>query len=58
MMTTMEDVNEIIESEGFDYTFVDWSNFLEIDNDEFHELREGFLNARRRLKAFMEGHEE
>ena len=57
-MTTMEDVNEIIESEGFDYTFVDYSNFEEISNDEFHELREGYLNARRRLKTFMKGHEE
>ena len=56
-MTTMEDINEIIESEGFDYTFVDYSNFEEVDNDEFHELREGYLNARRRLKTFMKGHE-
>ena len=53
----MEDINEIIESEGFDYIFVNYSNFEEVDNDEFHELREGYLNARRRLKTFMKGHE-
>ncbi len=56
-MTTMEDVQEIIESEGFDYTFVDYSDFDEIDNDEFHELRESYLNARKRLRGFMERQE-
>lgn len=57
-MTTIEDVKEVIESEGFDYAFVEYSDFDEVDNDEFHELRESYLNARRRFKAFMEGHEE
>ena len=57
-MTTLEDVKEIIEMEGFDYTFTDYSDFEEVDNDEFQELREGYLGARDRLKSFLERHEE
>ncbi len=53
-MTTIEDVLSVIESEGFDYTFADYSSFEDVDDDEFHELREGFLNARKRLVRFLQ----
>ena len=54
MMTTIEDIVGCIESEGFDYTFTDYSSFEDVDDDEFQELREGYLTHRKRLVRFME----
>lgn len=40
-----EDVCDIIDNEGFDYTFEDYSNFEEIDDKKFHQLRKNYLKA-------------
>lgn len=42
-----------IESEGFDYAFVHYSDFEEVKDEEFHRLREAFLNARQTLKDYL-----
>ena len=42
-------VNNITENEGFDYAFVHFSDFEDIENEEFHKLRKEYLAARQRL---------
>ena len=50
----MERVIAIIDNEGFDYTFADYSDFAEIDNEEFHILREAYCDSRKALVAYLE----
>lgn len=42
-------VNDIIEMEGFDYAFLNYSDFEDIEDVEFHKLRKEYLTARKRL---------
>jgi len=46
-------VLETVESEGFDYTFTSYSDFEEIEDEEFHRLRQDFLDARRKLAEYI-----
>jgi hypothetical protein len=41
--------------EGFDYCFEGYSNWKEIDDPIFHELREAYLNARKKLNDYIDG---
>lgn len=50
-------VMDTIENEGFAYTFFGYTNFDEIDDEEFHKLREAFLKAGRELADYV-GYEE
>lgn len=34
-----------IDEEGFDYTFMSYSDFSDIEDDEFHKLRRMYLNV-------------
>ena len=43
----------IVDNEGFDYTFCDYSDFKEIKDEKFHELRENFKKASRELKEYI-----
>lgn len=47
-------VKSAIEQEGIDYCFESYSDWSEIENNEFHALRENYLNARRRLLSFVD----
>jgi len=42
-----------IDNEGFDYTFVHYTDFNEIKDDEFHKLREAYLDAREALREYL-----
>ena len=48
-----EDVRERVEIEGFDYCFVDYSNFNEIKDLEFHRLRKAYLKAQKELEDYL-----
>jgi hypothetical protein len=53
---TSEDANYVlskIENEGFDYCFIDYSDFKEIDDEEFHRLREAYVKAHTELEAYL-----
>ena len=45
-------VANTIETEGFDYTFRFYSNFPEIKDKKFHELREAYKQAAKNLIAY------
>ena len=51
---SMERVIAIIDCEGFDYTFANYSSFLEIENEEFHILREAFCDSRKALVTYLQ----
>jgi hypothetical protein len=42
-------IRETVDCEGFDYAFVHYSDFKEIEDETFHRLRRVFLKARKRL---------
>lgn len=46
-------VRETVNQEGFDYTFTGYSNFEEIEDREFHRLREAYLKARKELAEYI-----
>lgn len=39
--------------EGFDYCFDGYSNFREIKDEKFHELRKAYLNAKKNLENYF-----
>lgn len=54
-MTRKEKVElaSIIENEGFCYTFIDYSEFPKIKDDEFHKLREKLVEAYKELRNYI-----
>ena len=46
-------IHNTIENEGFDYSFTSYSNFEEIQDEEFHTLRKAFLLAREQLRDYI-----
>ena len=48
-----ETVMGIVDNEGFDYAFCDYSNFEEIKDAEFHKVREKYVGAAKELKAII-----
>jgi hypothetical protein len=49
----LEFVRECIDNEGFDYCFDGYSHFPGIKSIEFHQLREEYLTARKKLEDFI-----
>lgn len=43
-----------IEEEGIDYTFMHYSNFEEIKDEKFHQLRQEYLKISKELKNYIE----
>lgn len=43
-----------IESEGMEYCFKYYSTFEEIEDEEFHKLREEFLESSTKLREYVE----
>lgn len=43
-----------IRDEGFHYCFTHYSNFKEIQDEEFHKLREEYLLSSKRLMAYVD----
>lgn len=52
-MEEMQNVLEDIEIEGFDYAMVHYSNYEDVENKDFHDLRLEFLTARKALMDFL-----
>ena len=48
-----EYVNSKINSEGFGYTFIDYSNFDDIEDEKFHELRMAYIKAHEDLEKYL-----
>lgn len=48
-----EEICRDIDSEGFAYTFVDYSSFSEIKDEKFHSLRKAFLKAYKELESYV-----
>ena len=48
-----EEVLYTIDAEGFDYAFRDYSNFLQIEDEEFHKLRLAYKRAANELEAYL-----
>jgi len=46
-------VRDIIEKEGFDYAFCDYTDFEEIKDEKFHELRKAYVTAATALKEYV-----
>lgn len=44
---------ERVEQEGFDYCFMCYSTFKEIDDEKFHNLREKYIRARNELAKYI-----
>lgn len=49
----LKEIQQIIDNEGFDYTFANYSSFSDIKDEKFHELRNEFLNARAKLGKYL-----
>jgi hypothetical protein len=47
-------VRSTIENEGFDYTFIHYSNFEDIKDKKFHELRQAYTDAVKEMKSYIE----
>lgn len=50
----MKFVKEIIEDEGFEYAFCDYSEFEEVQDEEFHRLRKEYLQATKALEEYID----
>ncbi len=42
-----------IDQEGFDYTFISYSDFKAIDDEQFHKLRKAYVKAHDELKDYI-----
>lgn len=47
-------VCDCVNNEGFDYAFIDYSNFPEIKDKKFHELRQAYIEARNNLANYID----
>lgn len=48
-----DEVMATVECEGFDYAFCDYSDFSEIEDEEFHKAREAYKEAAIKLKQII-----
>lgn len=46
-------VRQTVENEGFYYAFRDYDDFQEVQDEEFHRLREAFLAAAKELADYL-----
>lgn len=49
-----EQLSIIIENEGFDYAFMHFSEFSEIEDEKFHNLRKAYVNAAIELEEYIQ----
>lgn len=50
---TMEYVMDTIDNDGLDYAMTHYSDYKEVEDEEFHDLRECFLRARKQLTDYL-----
>ena len=46
-------IRDTIEQEGFDYAFMDYSDFANIKDEEFHRLRKAYIESGEALKDYL-----
>ena len=46
-------LRDTIENEGFSYAFIGYSNFEEIKDEEFHKLRQVYVDAAKSLANYL-----
>lgn len=46
-------VDEIIQTEGFEYAFTRYSKFSEIKDTHFHQLRQAYIDAQAALEKYI-----
>lgn len=51
--TEANNIQAIIENEGFHYAFVHYSNFEKIEDPVFHERRKAFVDASKALADYV-----
>lgn len=56
--TTLETLRNKIDSEGFDYAVSGYSDWGEILDQEFHRLREAYLEAKTVFEEYVDTMEE
>lgn len=49
-----EYLNGKIENEGFDYCFMCYSSFKDIEDEKFHELREAYIKSAKDLQKYID----
>lgn len=49
----LEVIQNIIEDEGFHYTFQHCSTWQEIKDKKFHQLRKAYINAAKNLEEYL-----
>lgn len=42
-----------VDAEGFEYAFVNYSDFADVKDEEFHRLREAYLAAGKALAEYI-----
>lgn len=47
----------MVDNEGFDYAFCDYSSFSEYKDKEFHTLRKKYIKAAEALKDYINYHD-
>lgn len=52
-----QEILNIINNEGFEYTFIHYLSFSNVKDKKFHNLRENFMKARKDLVDYL-GFEE
>ena len=56
--TSLETLRNKIDSEGFDYAVSEYSDWGEILDQEFHRLREAYLEAKTAFEEYVDTMEE
>jgi hypothetical protein len=46
-------VQEVVEDEGFESAFIDYTDFAEIEDLKFHELRQNYILAQEALSDYI-----
>ena len=49
-----ESVRYRMDDEGMDYCFEQYSSFDEIEDEEFHKLRNEFLESMKKIRSYVE----
>jgi hypothetical protein len=47
-------VQSVVDNEGFDYAFFHYSDFSDIEDDEFHRLRKAYVEAHKNLAKYLD----
>lgn len=48
-----EYVCDVVSKEGFDYAFIDYSDFDDVHDEKFHALRLAYVEAHRALADYI-----